>query len=102
MNSHVQHVLTSAIGMLPGLAAVVFVHWRWDRPMTLLRFAIAYVVALVIITLVSLGSEVYTIRCPSDPREWCEYNDSTPAMFAIAAGFVLVAWIRSWILNGER
>lgn len=88
--------------MLLGVIPVWLACRRWDRPKTLDRFAIAYVAMLGVIALVSAGSEVYRVRCPDDPAEWCEYNDSTPAMFALAAGYVLVAWVRAWIINSER
>jgi hypothetical protein len=102
MNDILRHVLTSAVGMGFGLAAIAFVHFRWDRPTNLLRFGLGYLALLGLVALVSAGSEVYQVRCPDNPIEWCEYNDSTPAMFGIAAGYVLVALIRAWILNGER
>ena len=97
-----RHLITSGLAMTSGLVAVWFVCRRWDRPKTFGRFAVAYGVFLVVIALVSAGSEVYRVRCHDNPNEWCEYNDSVPAMFSLAAGYVLVAWIRAWTINTER
>ena len=88
--------------MLLGIVALWFPCRRWDRPTTFRRFVVAYVVVLGVIALVSSGSEVYRVRCNDNPNEWCEYNDSVPAMFSLAAGYVIVAWIRAWVVHSER
>lgn len=97
-----RHLLIAGSAMLLGFAPIWFVCRRWDRPTTLVRFAVGLLVTLIVIALVSAGSEVYRVRCPDNPIEWCEYNDSVPAMFALAAGYVMVAWIRAWIIHSER
>ena len=90
---------------LPLLALYTLMYWSEFNLVMAPIFALESVLPsalLGIIALVSAGSEVYRVRCPDNPIEWCEYNDSVPAMFALAAGYVLVAWIRAWTINTER
>lgn len=89
--------------MVPGLAALglVFVRFGEGRT-TLRRFAIAFVVLLLVIAGVSAGSETYRQRCPGRPLEWCEYNDSVGAMATIAVVFSIAACVRAWMLYAER
>ena len=89
--------------MAPGLGAVAVVRWRYGEGVrTLRRFAIAYGIVLAIIAGVSAGSTVTLARCPSDPNEWCEYNDSVPAMAVLAVGYLLAGCGRAWMLYRER
>ena len=58
--------------------------------------------ALLVIAGVSAASETYRRRCPDDPREWCEYNDSVAAIATIAVGFAIVGAFRAWMLYNDR
>lgn len=98
-----RHLVTSAILMAPGLGAIAFVRWRYgEGERTLRRFAIAYGVVLVTIAGVSAASTVTLARCPRDPDEWCEYNDSVPAMAVLAFGYALAGCGRAWMLYSEK
>lgn len=98
-----RHVVTSAAVMSIGLVPLVHV-WRrhGEGERTLRRFAVAFPLLLLLIGAISAMSTVTRTRCPSNPIEWCEYNDSTPAMAAIAVGFVVAATVRAWMLYAER
>ena len=98
-----RHLLTAGSAMAVGFGVLAYVHHRWgDGERSMRRFAIGFVIVLAVIAGVSAGSESYQVRCPDDPAEWCEYNDSVAAMATIAAVYVVASVVRSWMIYAER
>ena len=98
-----RHLVLSGLVMAVGMAALTVVWVRYgEGRRTLKRFAIAYAFALAVVAGISVGSETYRARCPDDPAEWCEYNDSVAAIATIAVVFSIAAVVRSWMLYSER
>ena len=65
-------------------------------------YIIAAPILLVVVVIIAAGSDTYELRCPSDPQEYCTYNDSEPIILLMATVFLAVTMIKSWTLFTER
>lgn len=99
----VGHLLRAAIPTVLGLGLVLLACNRWFRYKNTERnFAVLALATLVLVGIQSQLAMVTTVRCPYDKSQWCEFNDSVPAMVTTVAAFVVLSMIRAWTLYENR
>lgn len=98
-----RHVLTSAIVMGIGVGALVFVNVKYSvGRRALRRMSYWYVGLVALIAGLSYASTVTESRCRTDKLVRCRVNDSVPFMAVIVFVFVVVCFVRAWVIRSDR
>jgi len=98
-----EHLVTSAIFVVPALVPIIFVSLKYDLGTRAIRkWSSIAVLVMLLVAGVSAVSHTTVTRCRRNPLEFCEYNDGVPMIATTVLVFVVACGIKAWYLYSER